>query len=186
MGYNPAAERSQPVSLSSPRQLVGPPSGSHTARNRCADAHYGSLYPSKVSSGPYPHNTSAIRTTPTLDQDLLDKPVEQRPYISMTPDPITMTSRTRIRSRPRKVTAPLHNLLDGNAKGKYHRNTFWRASGPVHYKGGSSVKPPPSSLCQNIPTILPVRSTYSENISRFRLVQSGILHHTKKSAKTYR
>ena len=132
VGLDLAAERPQPVALSRPRRSGGPPAGFQPTGYAGSNALHGSLKSIKVSTGASPHHASALGTTPTSDQYLLNKAIEKSPDKSMTPDPNTVTSRTRFRSGPRKVTAPLNNLLDGNTKGQYHRNTCSRASRPVH------------------------------------------------------
>ncbi len=106
----------------------------------------------------------------------IQEPCEVDPSVMRwTPNPISVTLRTRLRFGPSKLTTALNDLLDGNTQGKYHRNTLYRASGPVHSKGGRSLKPPPLLPSQNIPIISPVRSTYSENINMNQSIQSDFL-----------
>jgi hypothetical protein len=60
----------------------------------------------------------------------MNKSIEKSRDKSMTPDPNSVTSRTRLGFGPRKLTTPLNNLLEGNTKGKYHRNTLLGPHGP--------------------------------------------------------
>ena len=123
-GFHVAAQSPQPMALSSPRRTRRPSPGSQTQSYRRTDLPNRSLKSIEVTVGTNPHDTSTIGTTPTLQKYLTKETVEQRPHISVAPDPITPASRTRFRSRPRKITATLNNLLDGNTQGKYHRNTL--------------------------------------------------------------
>jgi hypothetical protein len=153
------------VSLPRTGRFRRPPAGPQTISYGRSDFLNGSLKSIKIPVGSSLHYTSTIGATPTLHQDLFKKSIEQSPDKSVPPYSTSMTPRTRLRFQPSKVTAALNNLLDGNTKGQYHRNTCFRASGPVHSKGGCSRKPPPLSPSQNIPTISPVRSTYSGNFN---------------------
>ena len=166
----------QPMALSRSGRSRRPPAGLKTTGYGGTNCRYGSLKSIKVSVRASLHNTSTIGATPTPQQNLLDKSIEQRPYKSVTPYSTSPTPRTRLRFRPSKVTATLNNLLDGNTQGKYHRKTCFRAFRPVTSKGGSSRKPPPFSHGQNIPIIPPARSTYSGNFNINQSMKCAFLH----------
>ena len=116
----------------SPGRSRRPSAGLQPKGQRRSDAPYGSLESREVPVGSLLDHTSTFRTAPTAEQHLLDEAVEQSPYKPMTPNSITVIARAKLRPGPRKVWAQLNNHLDGNTKGKYHRNTFLRAFGPVH------------------------------------------------------
>jgi hypothetical protein len=54
-------------------------------------------------------------------QNLINKTVKKCGHKSMTPDPITVTARTHIRSEARIIPPLKNNLLDGNGHKDYHQ-----------------------------------------------------------------
>ncbi len=104
----------------------------HTKGYGRADLLDGRPNPGKISGGASPHNAPAIWTAPAAEHDLFHKTIEQNPFKSVTPDSITLAPRTGTRPGPWEFSAHLHNHLDGDEKGQYHRNTFVGASRPVH------------------------------------------------------
>lgn len=170
-----AVQRPQPVTLPRPGRSRRPCACLQPTYYGGSDTRDGSLEPIEVSSGPCLHHTPALGTTPTPQQYLMDKPIEQGAYKSMTPDPYTVTSRTRLRPGPRKVTTLLYNLIERNAKRQYHRNILLAVFETVQYSGGCSLKPPPTFFRPIIPTIPPHRSIYSVNLTLFPSTQCGFL-----------
>ena len=175
MGLNLPAQRPQPVSLARFGHPNRPYAGIQAMGYPRPDVVYGGLKAREITFGPQPYCTTTLPTTIPPQPHPLGASIVETRFKPVTPNTPTRTTRTHTRSGPRKRAPLLQNILDRNANQLYHRNILSTAIKAVQYSGGSSVKAPPDQSSPFIPTIQPLRSTYSENIVTLPTIQCGFL-----------
>lgn len=122
IGTDLSRQGPQPVALPGSRTTRRPSPLFESEGDTGPDGFNRSLKPFHIPRRSRPKDTPALRATPPPQNDLVRKTVKESGNKSMTPNPMPLTPRAHLWSRPLKIPPLRDYLLDGNQNEDYHQN----------------------------------------------------------------